>query len=46
MGSGTLRFKSKSKPSCKGGKIVSKGNEQYELTLEKGQEYVVTYQAL
>ncbi|MBF9141053.1 alpha-L-rhamnosidase-related protein [Hymenobacter properus] len=45
-GTGTLRFSSKSKPSCKGGKIASKGNGQYELTLEKGREYVVTYQAL
>jgi hypothetical protein len=45
MGTGTLRFKSKSNPSCKSGKIVSKGSEQYELTLEKGREYVVHYQA-
>lgn len=46
IGTGTLRFKSKSKPSCKGATIQAKGNEQYELTLEKGREYVVTYQAL
>jgi alpha-L-rhamnosidase len=46
IGTGTLRFKSKSKPSCKGGKIVAKGGGQYELQLEKGREYVVTYQAL
>ncbi|MBF9221227.1 alpha-rhamnosidase [Hymenobacter sp. BT662] len=45
-GTGTLRFKSKSKPSCKGGKIVAKGSGQYELTLEKGKDYIVTYQAL
>jgi hypothetical protein len=46
VGTGTLRFASKSKPGCKGGKIMSKGSGQYELTLEKGREYVVTYQAL
>ncbi|MGI4866092.1 MAG: hypothetical protein ACRYFZ_19365 [Janthinobacterium lividum] len=46
VGTGTLRFKSKSKPSCKGAAIQAKGNGQYELTLEKGREYVVTYQAL
>jgi len=46
VGTGTLRFKSRSKPSCKGGKIIPKGSGQYELTLEKGREYVVSYQAL
>ncbi|RZK18073.1 MAG: alpha-rhamnosidase, partial [Hymenobacter sp.] len=46
VGTGTLRFKSKSKPNCKGTVIQPKGNGQYELTLEKGREYVVTYQAL
>jgi hypothetical protein len=45
VGTGTLRFKSKSKPSCKGVKIQAKGNGQYELQLEKGREYVVKYQA-
>ncbi len=45
-GTGTLRFRSKAKPSCKGGKILAKGNGQYELTLEKGREYVVVYRAL
>jgi len=45
-GSGTLRFRSKGKPSCKGTKIIAKGNSQYELLLAPGCEYVVTYQAL
>ncbi|MDF7814154.1 alpha-rhamnosidase [Hymenobacter sp. YC55] len=44
-GTGTLRFRSKSKPSCKGAKIQAKGNGHYELQLEKNREYVVTYQA-
>jgi hypothetical protein len=44
-GSGTLRFRSKAKPSCKGAKILAKGNGQYELPLAPGREYVVTYQA-
>ncbi|MBO0356677.1 alpha-rhamnosidase [Hymenobacter sp. BT186] len=46
VGTGTLRFASKTKPSCKGAKIQAKGNGQYELQLEKGREYVVTYQAV
>jgi hypothetical protein len=46
VGTGTLRFQSKSKPACKGAVIQVKGSGQYELTLEKGREYVVTYQAL
>ncbi|GAB3290946.1 alpha-L-rhamnosidase C-terminal domain-containing protein [Hymenobacter humi] len=46
VGTGTLRFRSRSKPSCKGAKIQAKGNGQYEMQLEKGREYVVTYQAL
>ncbi|MEI6949220.1 alpha-rhamnosidase [Paraflavisolibacter sp. H34] len=45
-GTGTLRFYSKSKPSSKGNTITAKGNSQYELTLEKGKEYVVNYSAL
>ncbi|WP_226176311.1 alpha-rhamnosidase [Hymenobacter lucidus] len=44
-GTGVLRFTSKSKPSCKGAKIQAKGNGQYELPLQQGREYVVTYQA-
>lgn len=44
-GRGTLRFKSKTSPKSKGA-IISKGNNVYEMTLEKGKEYVVTYTAL
>jgi hypothetical protein len=42
-GTGTLRFKSKSKPFCKQGNILSKGNNVYELVIEKGKQYVVNY---
>jgi len=42
-GIGTLRFKSLSKPSCKAGKIISKGDNNYELTIDKGIEYLVNY---
>jgi len=42
-GAGTLKFKSKRKPSCKNGTITSTGNDMYEMTVEKGVEYVVNY---
>jgi alpha-L-rhamnosidase len=42
-GTGILRFKSQSNPSCNTGKIESKGANTYEVTVEKGKEYVVTY---
>jgi hypothetical protein len=42
-GTGTLRIKSKRKPSCKEGVIADKGNGVYELTVEKGKDYVVGY---
>lgn len=45
-GTGTLQFKSKSKPKCKNATIRSKGNDLYEMTLEKGREYVVSYKAV
>jgi hypothetical protein len=45
-GMGTLRFKSKSKPVAKGVVIQSKGNNVYEMTVEKGKEYVVSYSAM
>jgi alpha-L-rhamnosidase len=44
-GTGTLRFQSKSKPSAKGTKITAKGNNTYEMIIEKGREYVVAYTA-
>jgi alpha-L-rhamnosidase len=42
-GTGTLRFNSKTKPVCDGSTIRSKGNNAYEMTIEKGKEYVVKY---
>lgn len=42
-GTGTLRFKSKSKPVCKEAAIVSKGNSLYELAVEKDKSYTVNY---
>ncbi|GEO04413.1 alpha-rhamnosidase [Adhaeribacter aerolatus] len=44
-GTGTLRFQSKNKPSSKGNKITAKGNNTYEMFIEKGKEYVVAYTA-
>jgi alpha-L-rhamnosidase len=44
-GTGALRFKSKSKPVCKGVVINSKGNNEYEMTIEPGKEYVVKYKS-
>ena len=43
MGTGTLHFKSKTKPSCKNGIIVDKGGSTYEMTIEMGEQYVVNY---
>jgi alpha-L-rhamnosidase len=42
-GTGTLRFNSKTKPVCAEAAISYKGNNVYELTIEKGKEYVVSY---
>lgn len=46
VGTGTLRFKSKTKPSCNEGTVTAKGNQEYELVLEKGKAYRVKYTAL
>jgi hypothetical protein len=43
-GTGTLKFKSKKKPSCKNGAITSVGDGAYEMTVEKGMEYIVNYE--
>ena len=43
-GKGTLRFQSLSTPKTNRGQIISKGNQQYELSIDPGQTYVVTYQ--
>ncbi len=45
-GTGTLRFKSKTKPVCKQANIVSKDDNVYELQIQKGQNLVVDYNAL
>ena len=42
-GTGTLRFNSKSKPVCKEGTVVAKGNGKYELEIQAGKEYQVKY---
>jgi hypothetical protein len=42
-GTGTLRFRSKTKPACRQGLIQSNGNNEYELTLEGNKDYQVTY---
>jgi alpha-L-rhamnosidase len=45
-GTGTLKFKSKSKPVCANGNITDKGNGRYELIVEKSKEYTVSYNTL
>jgi alpha-L-rhamnosidase len=45
-GIGTLRFKSKSKPSCKQAEITAKGNGLYEVTVPKGADIMVNYNAM
>lgn len=42
-GTGTLRFKSSSKPRCAQGRVESIGNDQYEMRLEKNISYTVYY---
>jgi alpha-L-rhamnosidase len=44
-GTGTLRFKSQTKPVCKNGVIVSKGNNVYEMTVDTGKDYEVKYKS-
>lgn len=45
-GTGTLKFRSRTKPSTTLGTIESKGNDEYSLTLEKGKAYTINYKAL
>ncbi|AEV99890.1 alpha-rhamnosidase [Niastella koreensis] len=45
IGTGTLKFKSQSKPSSKTATIVSKGNNVYEVTVEQGKDYEIKYKA-
>lgn len=42
-GTGTLRFKSKTKPACKQADVRSVSAGLYEVTVEKGKSYVVSY---
>jgi hypothetical protein len=42
-GTGVLKLNSKTKPVCNEGVITGKGNDNYELTIEKGKSYTVTY---
>ena len=45
-GVGMLRFKSKNKPVCNQAEIIAKGDNVYELQVQKGQDLVVDYNAL
>jgi alpha-L-rhamnosidase len=42
-GTGTLRFKSRSKPGADAGNVISKGNDLYELKIEKDKTYTIKY---
>ncbi len=42
-GKGTLRFKSKTQPTCNEGSIETKGNGEYNLVIEKEKTYTVHY---
>lgn len=44
-GVGTLRFSSKTKPVCKTASISMVANNKYELSVQPGIEYVVSYKA-
>lgn len=43
-GTGILKFKSKSKPVTVDGNITDNGNGNYELVIEKGKGYTVSYE--
>lgn len=46
VGTGKLIITSKTKPVCREGKIVSRGNNGYELMIGKDKKYTVRYQAM
>jgi len=46
VGTGKLIITSKTKPVCKEGEVVSKGNNVYELMIQKDRKYTVRYQAM
>ena len=43
-GTGTLRFKSKTKPEISAGTMISRGNNLHELKIEKGKSYTIKYE--
>jgi alpha-L-rhamnosidase len=45
-GLGVLRFKSKNKPFCKQAAITGKGNNTYEMQVQKGTDLIVDYNAM
>ena len=45
-GTGTLRFKSRTKPSCKKAEVHLTADGNYEMTIEKDQEYIINYRNL
>jgi len=45
-GTGTLRVKSKTQPTGKNISATAKGNDVYEITVQPGQEYSISYIAM
>jgi hypothetical protein len=45
-GTGVLKFKSKAKPACKEGTVTAKGNHTYELQIEAGKKYTISYSVI
>jgi len=45
-GTGLLKFRSKTTPVCKEGKLESKGADEYTITIEKGKTYNISYVGL
>lgn len=43
VGKGTLKIKSKSKPVVKGAQVKAISKDNYEITIEKGKDYLVKY---
>ena len=44
-GNGILQFKSKSKPKCKTGEVVSLGNNTYQINISPGTQHTVDYRS-
>jgi alpha-L-rhamnosidase len=45
-GTGTVRIKSKTKPTGKNIAVVDKGENRYEISIQPGVEYVISYKAM